>query len=76
MKIRRAAESDIASIAAIYGHHVEHGLASFELEVPSQDEMRSRQRTIVDQDFPYLVAERDGRVAGYAYASWYRTRPA
>ena len=74
--IRAATDADLPAITAIYGHHVLHGLASFELEVPSQDEMRSRQRTIVDQDFPYLVAERDGRVAGYAYASWYRTRPA
>ena len=75
-RIRPSREEDVAAIAAIYAHHVLHGLASFELEAPSVDEMRSRHRNIVEQDFPYLVAERDGRIAGYAYASWYRTRPA
>ena len=74
--IRVAADADLPAIAGIYGHHVLHGLASFELEVPSVDEMRERHRNIVSQGFPYVVAERDGRVAGYAYASWYRTRPA
>ena len=74
--IRAAIDADLPAIVAIYAHHVLHGLASFELEAPSVDEMRSRHRNIVEQDFPYLVAERDGRIAGYAYASWYRTRPA
>lgn len=76
MKIRRAAESDIASIAAIYGHHVEHGLASFELERPSNEEMLHRYREVVGNGFPYFVAEDDGRIVGYAYAGTYRARPA
>ena len=74
--IRAATVADLPAIAAIYCHHVLHGLASFELDPPSVDEMQRRYRAIVDDGFPYLVAEKDGRVAGYAYASWYRTRPA
>lgn len=76
VSIRPATEADLPAIAAIYGDHVLHGLASFELDVPSVDEMRRRYLDIVGQGFPYIVAGKDGRVAGYAYASYYRTRPA
>ena len=74
--IRPATGSDIPAIAAIYGHHVETGLASFELERPSNDEMLRRHLDIVGKGFPYLVAVDGGRVVGYAYASTYRARPA
>jgi phosphinothricin acetyltransferase len=74
--IRPASLDDIAPITAIYAHAVTHGTASFELEPPSQDEMTARMRALLDGNFPYLVAEADGRPAGYAYAALYRTRPA
>ena len=74
--LRDAQPNDVAAIARIYGHHVATGLASFELAPPSVDEMRRRFEDIVGRDYPYIVAERDGRVAGYAYASAYRARPA
>ena len=74
--IRPATPDDIPAIAAIYGHHVATGLASFELEPPTVDEMRRRYDELVPRGFPYLVAERDGAVAGYAYAGSYRARPA
>ena len=74
--LRDAQPDDVAAIARIYGHHVATGLASFELAPPSVDEMRRRFDDIVGRDYPYIVAERDGRVAGYAYASAYRARPA
>ena len=67
---------DLAAITAIYGHHVRTGLASFETEAPDEAEMRGRFEAIRAQGFPYLTAEIDGRVVGYAYASLYRTRPA
>ncbi len=76
VNIRSARDADIPSIARIYAHHVLHGLASFEIEPPSVDEMRQRWSTLVEQDFPYLVAKDDGRVAGYAYATPYRHRRA
>ena len=74
--IRDGEEADVAAIAAIYHHHVLHGAASFEIEPPDAAEMARRRRTVVDGGYPYLVAEQDGRVVGYAYASAYRPRPA
>lgn len=74
--IRPGAAADIPAITAIYAYAVRHGTASFELEPPDQAEMTRRRRTIVDSGYPYLVAERDGAVVGYAYASPYRLRPA
>ncbi len=68
--------SDIPAIARIYAHAVETGTASFELEPPTEAEMAERMQALLDGKFPYFVAEIDGKIAGYAYASLYRTRPA
>lgn len=77
VKIRDSRDGDLPSIAAIYGHWVTHGLASFELDPPGEEEMARRRKGVLDGGFPYLVAEApDGRLLGYAYASAYRTRPA
>jgi len=74
--IRPSRDGDVAEIAAIYGHHVLHGLASFEEIPPDPDELASRRRDILARGLPYLVAERSGRVLGYCYAGPYRTRSA
>lgn len=74
--IRPSKAGDIGAIAEIYGYHVLNGLASFELLAPSVDEMAKRRADVIGRKFPYLVAEIDGRVVGYAYASPYRARPA
>src|SRR6185312_17230321 len=74
--LRPATPADIAAIAAIYRPAVLTGTASFELEPPGEDEMLRRFRAITDAGYPYFVAELDGRIAGYAYANAYRTRPA
>lgn len=71
-----AIEADFDAITAIYGHHVRHGLASFEEEAPSRDEMLSRWRNVRALGLPYIVARLDGRVGGYSYATSYRPRPA
>jgi len=76
VSIRPARLDDIESITAIYGHAVTYGTASFELEAPTQAEMTQRVKSLLDENFPYLVAESDGTVVGYAYAALYRTRPA
>ncbi len=76
VSIRPAAPTDIPAITRIYAHAVRHGTASFELEPPDEAEMTRRQRALLDGGYPYLVAEIDGAVAGYAYAGPYRTRPA
>jgi L-amino acid N-acyltransferase YncA len=74
--IRLAAERDIPAITAIYGHHVRHGLASFEEIAPSENEMGQRFEDVRNKALPYLVATRDNEIAGYAYASPYRARSA
>ncbi len=74
--VRPATLSDIPAIARIYAHAVETGTASFELTPPDDAEMARRMSALLDNGFPYLVAEVDGAVAGYAYAGPYRARPA
>ena len=74
--IRDATAADIPAIQAIYAHHVLHGLASFEEIPPGVEEMRVRYEAIVGSGKPYIVAELDGTVAGYGYASAYRARSA
>jgi L-amino acid N-acyltransferase YncA len=76
ISIRPAAPHDLAAITRIYDHAVRHGTASFEIEPPDEAEMARRQQALLAGGFPYLVAEQDGMVAGYAYAGPYRARPA
>jgi L-amino acid N-acyltransferase YncA len=74
--IRPTQPDDIPVITRIYEHAVRHGTASFELEPPNEAEMTRRYTALRDGRFPFLVAEIDGEVAGYAYAGPYRARPA
>ena len=74
--LRDANSSDIPEITAIYAHWVLTGTATFELEPPSETEMRHRFETITAAGYPYLVAEHGVRITGYAYANEYRPRPA
>jgi phosphinothricin acetyltransferase len=74
--VRAAAPGDVPRIAAIYAHHVLNGLASFELEPPDEAEIGRRLADVRARRLPYLVAEADGRIVGYAYAARYRSRPA
>jgi phosphinothricin acetyltransferase len=74
--IRPATPADIPAITRIYAHAVRHGTASFELDPPDEAEMARRQRALFESGYPFLVAEVDQAVAGYAYAGAYRTRPA
>ena len=76
MRIRPARASDVEQITAIYADAVLHGTASYELEPPSCAEMARRREALTEGGFPYLVAERNGALAGYAYAGPFRPRPA
>jgi L-amino acid N-acyltransferase YncA len=76
LAIRPAQLSDIPAITSIYAHAVAHGTASFELTAPDEPEMARRMDELVGKDFPYLAAEVDGVLGGYAYAGLYRARPA
>ncbi|HTR85279.1 MAG TPA: GNAT family N-acetyltransferase [Reyranella sp.] len=74
--VRPSTEKDVARCAEIYAHHVLHGTASFEIDPPDLAEMKKRRAAVLDLGLPHLVAERDGRVVGYAYAGNWRPRPA
>jgi L-amino acid N-acyltransferase YncA len=74
--VRDSREDDMAQVQAIYAHHVLHGTASFEEQPPAVAEMLRRRADVLARGLPYLVAERDGRVAGYSYATPYRARSA
>ncbi|MFM0304103.1 GNAT family N-acetyltransferase [Paraburkholderia sediminicola] len=74
--IRDAAEADLPAIQAIYAHHVLTGVASFEEIPPSVDDLRTRLASVRSHGLPYMVAEIDGEVAGYCYATPYRPRAA
>lgn len=77
IRIRPSTDADIATIAAIYGHHVLHGSASFETEAPGIEEMRRRRAEILAKGYPHIVAEDEAEgVIGYAYVSAYRPRAA
>jgi L-amino acid N-acyltransferase YncA len=74
--IRDAVETDLDRITEIYADAVEHGTASYELEPPTRGEMGARFAALTSSGYPYIVAETDGRIVGYAYASAFRPRPA
>ena len=76
MLVRPAALQDLPAIQSIYAYHVLNGLASFEEQAPSLEEMRRRYEEIMGSGLPYLVAEENGEVLGYGYCSLYRTRSA
>jgi L-amino acid N-acyltransferase YncA len=74
--IRPAGPGDVPAITRIYDHAVRHGTATFEIEPPDEAEMARRLNALVADNYPYVVAEQQGLVAGYAYAGAYRARPA
>jgi L-amino acid N-acyltransferase YncA len=76
MRLRSASADDVPLIQSIYAQHVRHGLATFEEEPPSVEEMRQRLLEVTARGLPYLVAEEAGAVIGYGYCTPYRLRSA
>ena len=74
--IRPSTDADIARITAIYRHHVLHGTGTFEIDPPTETDMAARRADVLSKGLPWLVAEQDGQVLGYAYANWFKPRPA
>ncbi|MGV8920675.1 MAG: GNAT family N-acetyltransferase [Pseudomonas sp.] len=74
--LRDARDTDMPRIQSIYTLHVLEGSASFETEVPSVDEMLRRRADVLAKGLPYVVAELEGELVGYGYATLYRPRPA
>jgi phosphinothricin acetyltransferase len=73
--IRAAIVEDAPAISRIYAPYVLETAISFEDAPPSSAEMAERMLAITS-DYPYLVAQREGAVVGYAYAGMVRTRAA
>jgi len=74
--IRSSRDEDIPAITAIYAHHVLHGTGTFETEPPGTADMASRRADVLSKGLPYLVAEQDGEILGFAYGNWFKPRPA
>ena len=72
--IRPCATADMVHITAIYANFVETSTATFEVISPDEPEMRRRRQAVLDLGFPYLVAELEGYIVGYCYASQFRPR--
>ena len=75
MNIRLARPSDAATLLAIYAPYVENTAITFEYEVPTIEDFATRIEKTLER-YPYLVAEEDGLILGYAYASTYYARAA
>lgn len=75
MKIRMAEEKDAAALLAVYAYYVEQTAVTFEYKVPSTEEFTRRMRSVKEK-YPYLMAEEDGEVCGYAYVSAFKDRAA
>jgi len=76
MIVRPATEADAEALAAIYGDAVLHGFGTFEEEPPTPADMDARRLAVQARGLPYLVAEADGAVLGFAYAGPFRPRAA
>lgn len=76
MLIRNVEDSDVEAVHGIYAHHVLHGTASYDLDPPPLAAISEKIRWITDSGWPFLIAEVDGSVAGYAYVTQFRDRAA
>jgi L-amino acid N-acyltransferase YncA len=72
--IRTVAPTDMAAVTGIYAHFVETSTATFDLVAPGEATMQRRRQTVIENGLPYLVAELEGYVVGYCYASPFRPR--
>lgn len=75
IRIRRADLSDAQELLTIYAPYVTDTAITFEYEVPTLEEFKGRMQSIL-AFYPYFVAEEDGRLLGYAYASAFHPRAA
>lgn len=73
--IRIATAEDASALLQIYAPYVKNTAITFEYNVPSEDEFRRRIECVLNR-YPYLVAEIDGEIVGYAYATAFHERPA
>lgn len=74
--IRPSTPDDLPAISAIYAHDVLHGTGTFEIDAPDLAELSRRRDDVLGKGLPWLVAQADGQVLGYAYANHFRPRRA
>ena len=74
--IRPTSPGDLDAVGEIYAHHVRTGVATFELTPPDRSEWLQRLRAVTAHGLPFLTATLDGEVAGYAYCTPWKARPA
>lgn len=74
--IRPTSPGDLDAIDEIYAHYVRTGVATFELTPPDRSEWLQRLQSVATHELPFLTAILDGEVAGYAYCTPWKTRPA
>jgi phosphinothricin acetyltransferase len=76
LTIRPSTAADLPALTDIYGHAVAHGTGTFELDCPDESEMAGRRDDVLSKGLPWIVAEQDTQVVGYAYANHFRPRRA
>lgn len=74
--IRAAQIEDAQDIASIYNHYIEHTCVTFEIDPVSANDIARRIQACQDNNFPWLVAEKNGGVLGYCYATKWKERNA
>lgn len=75
MNIRVASPEDAQTLVEIYAPYVKDTIVTFEYVVPTAEEFAGRIRHTLEK-YPYLVAEENGRILGYTYASAFKSRAA
>ena len=74
--VRAAGPADLEAVTAIFAHYVTSTVTTFEEVPPTVADWRRRLDDLADRNLPFLVADQDGTVTGYAYASPWRPKPA
>jgi len=74
--IRPATVADADPVADVYNHYVKQTTVTFEEEAPSRSEIARRIREVESASLPWLIAERDTKLVGYAYATKWHSRSA
>lgn len=72
--IRSVKPSDAPNIVSIYNHYIANTTITFEEDPVSEDDMKGRIQESIQSDLPWLIAEKDGEIIGYAYASKWKGR--
>jgi len=73
---RPATNADASALVNIYNHYVTTSTVTFDLDVWTADDMAHKIETVAALGMPFIVAERDGELVGYAYLSTFREKAA